>query len=263
VEFGWRPFAQDLIKAYKTSVNLTTRLKQLVRDNGIPVKRRRVIDESIGFEVLCEGTFLGPTGHLGQISLGGNSLLDGFYVLGPYGVKDVGSPHFDGSIRYRYVKTTKVKTWFACTYKYYVPDIGSLQWTTKAVAALYGLRITPSTLWEVIPWSWLIDWWVNAGDVLSNLSSNAVDNEALINPGVMRTTEVLYEVEVDVSCSGYSDPFDPVYLPPYTAFTKWSRLETTKVRRVASPFGFGITTGSFTVKQWLILAALRISRGKL
>jgi len=35
-----------------------------------------------------------------------------------------------------------------------------------------------------------------------------------------------------------------------------------KRRRRATPFGFGVSVGSFTDRQWTILAALGMSRGR-
>jgi len=39
--------------------------------------------------------------------------------------------------------------------------------------AALGLNVSPSTAWNLIPWSWLIDWFANTGDLLS-LTQNAI-----------------------------------------------------------------------------------------
>lgn len=37
-----------------------------------------------------------------------------------------------------------------------------------AMRAIFGLTIDPSTAWETIPWSWLVDWFSTAGDYLAS-----------------------------------------------------------------------------------------------
>lgn len=38
----------------------------------------------------------------------------------------------------------------------------------RANRAVFGLELSTATLWEAMPWSWLIDWFSNVGDILQN-----------------------------------------------------------------------------------------------
>lgn len=38
----------------------------------------------------------------------------------------------------------------------------------RANRAVFGLELSLSTLWEAMPWSWLIDWFSNVGDIVQN-----------------------------------------------------------------------------------------------
>lgn len=49
-------------------------------------------------------------------------------------------------------------------------------WTDQSRLALFGLYPTPGLLWHILPWSWLIDWFVGIGPVLDRISETAVDN---------------------------------------------------------------------------------------
>lgn len=66
--------------------------------------------------------------------------------------------------------TRVVKRW--CTL-YYKPDTGTLMNTDRssllaARRAAYGLNIDGSTMWQIMPWSWLVDWFGNYGDYIDS-----------------------------------------------------------------------------------------------
>jgi hypothetical protein len=256
VEFGWKPFLNDLVGMYKLQQTIKSRLERLVRDNGLSIRKRSKKRVTTDLVTLCQGILSTPWGSLGDPSTGGNTLLDGYNLCGPFGVGN----YFGtvGQADYRYDIRTITTDWEIGTFKYYVPDIGSDQWTARAIGALFGAKPTPSSLWQIMPWSWLIDWFSNVGDILSNLSSNAVDNETLTNCFAMKTVNKSHIVTVSNSWdgqtgSGYNYPAgsgNPVY----------SRLELTKMRQQASPFGFGLSWPDFTPRQLAILAALAVSR---
>jgi len=116
-------------------------------------------------------------------------------------------------------------------------------------------------LYSVLPWSWLVDWFANVGDILDNMSSNAVDNETLTNAYSMRTVEDLETVDIRVSWDDYDQPSSgfpelAVFIPGGSDTYSASFRKTNKLRYQASPFGFGLKFGDFTRRQLAILAAL-------
>lgn len=268
VEFGWKPFIKDLRKAFVLQQTLEKRLKQLVRDNGLSIRRRSkklTVTESVHVEV--SGSLLCPFGHLGDPVIGGDpDLLDGYYICGPFG--HLADPSWPGSCDYTVRTIQDTTTWNCGTFRYYVPDIGSSRWTANAIAVLYGYRSTPATVYEVMPWSWLIDWFANVGDILSNMSTNAVENETLTNSYSMKEISLRRIVEVRThwddavmnppGSSNYPDFFMSV--PAGSESLTYESVKTNKLRQQASPFGFGLKTGDFTPRQLAILAALAVSR---
>jgi hypothetical protein len=121
-------------------------------------------------------------------------------------------------------------------------------WRWNAAVHLFGLKPSPSVLWEIIPWSWLIDWCSNVGDVIDNLSARALDNLAAKYAYVMGTKK--QEVTLISVADFYNGPQTET----------WSGTFTRKLRQEASPFGFDLSSDMFSARQWSILAALGISR---
>jgi hypothetical protein len=268
IEFGWKPFVKDLIQVYRTQQTIKDRLEKLIRDNGLKVKRRSKRDTDSVSSVLGEGNLTQPFGRLDDFSIGGlpYTELEGLKVQGPYGT---GYPDeaVSGSCPFRVETGTDTVTWFVGTFRYYVPDIGSDRWTEKAKANLFGLTPTPSVLYELYPWSWLVDWFSNVGDIVSNLSANPVDNEFLTDAYVMQTIVERLRVTADPSWDASS-----FYAPNYGAnlsisagsdHLDYSLLKVNKLRRQASPFGFGLKSLDFSLRQLAILAALGISQGRM
>lgn len=60
------------------------------------------------------------------------------------------------------------------------PDTPEELWSL-ALKAAYGLNFDIASAWELMPWSWLIDWFTNIGDVL-----NAQRNIVPLRPKIVR-----------------------------------------------------------------------------
>lgn len=118
---------------------------------------------------------------------------------------------------------------------------------------LLGTRLTPEVLWNLAPWSWAADWITNTGDVLHNISMFAQDGLVLRYGYVMEETII----ERTWTLHGVGFKSSP---GPYN-FSSTLR-EIHKVRRKATPFGFGVSEEAFTPRQYSILAALGMSRGR-
>jgi hypothetical protein len=118
-------------------------------------------------------------------------------------------------------------------------------------------------LYEVYPWSWLLDWFTNVGDIVSNLSVNAVENEVLVNSFIMsrqrEVTEIALTTTWDDYTAGSGINYPKFVVRSGSDYIKWSHLKLSKMRHPASPFGFGISSATFTTKQWLILSALGLT----
>jgi hypothetical protein len=114
---------------------------------------------------------------------------------------------------------------------------------------LVGARISPEVLWELQPWSWLVDWYFNIGQILENIESFQTDG-LVARYAYLMCTDV---VTCDVATSRYS-------LRGYLGEVSRRTVVTRKQRIRASPYGFGTNPATWSPERWAILAALGLTK---
>lgn len=227
LQFGWKPFVSDLRKFYSTYKKLDKTLAFLKRNNGKWIRRHgTVVEESEPPEVLATYT------------------TDRVYpVLGT-----AMFPQYPTRGQSKFSRITSRKVWYSASYRYWVPNIESGQWRKDAARKLFGLELTPVIAWELLPWSWLGDWFTNAGDVIANYCGpSAVDNLVAKYAYLMGTVSTNLRLSSTVATN-----------PPVTV--EWDFELERKTRSEANPFGFGVTYDSLDARQWSILGALGLTR---
>lgn len=228
-EFALKPLFSDLRSLAQSARRAESLLSQYVRDSGRVVRRGYEFPVEVRSErsVWAEKTTPVPTL---------NTYAYGQY-MGP-GVQELSS---------------KTKRWFKGAFTYYVNEssLGGLKAELQKMQYLYGVLPTPDAIYNLIPWTWLIDWFVNLGDVVNNISLMASDGLVMRYGYIMEhlVQDVRYNVEGVTLANG---------TPIHNA--QEFRVER-KLRRKASPFGFGLTEDAFTTRQWAILTALGMTRG--
>jgi hypothetical protein len=115
-----------------------------------------------------------------------------------------------------------------------------------------------SFVWELTPWSWLIDWFSNVGSVLENISDLGL-NHTLLNYAYSTLRR-------EARCVMRADPWTKsvptgIGVISHTGSTTVSTLDQ-KIRRVASPFGFGVSLDLLNANQWAILVALGLAQAR-
>lgn len=157
------------------------------------------------------------------------------------------------------VNKVTTKSWFSGGFRYYFYDYGSgLEYFTeieREANTLLGTRLDPETLWNLSPWTWMTDWFLNGGDVMSNLSSILSDHVVMQYGYIMQTKKVERELSLPGVYGNQNSGWTKM-TGPY----KITQTRTRKARVKASPFGFGLNPSDFSEDQWAILAALGISR---
>jgi len=236
--FGWIPLLADIRKMYELQKSLDKRLAQIVRENGKGVHKRRVIRDS--------------TTTASSVT-SGNTPFNGGWSAAP-------TNWTAGRGSVTTVTTNVEKVWFVGKFRYYIPDIGTSEWRRRTVLSLYGAYVTPEVVWNLLPWSWLADWFGNVGDVMSNLSSNAVDGLTAEYAYVMRTVETRTQKFATASWSGLGSPTGSTYIPAGSASATSEEYSVSKVRTGGSPFGFGIQYDGLSAYQLGVAAAFGISR---
>jgi hypothetical protein len=230
-QFGWVPFLRDLAGLASVQSYVARRLAQLKRDNGQAVRREGNVwsDNDV---TVTESSVYHPT----------------YPYVHPFYHTQAGNTHG----RRILTKSTQQRTWFCAKFRYYIPDIDTDQGRMRATARLLGIVPSPDLLWEVLPWSWLIDWFANVGDVMSNLSENAAENLVAEYAYVMSEWKLTQTVNESINILS-SNGVTPISCESET-------VQHVKRRSSASPYGFGLNPASLSGKQGLILSALGISR---
>jgi len=256
--FGWRPFVNDLREMYHLMKTIDTRMAQIVRDNGKAIKRGTRFNKEISTQIIS-----GPGSSLmaqGLSSSGAEAAaLGGSYS---YAFADViGCPTtVFGSSSVSRTVTTSRQSWYSASYSYHIPDTNSWQWNARTKAALFGALPTPRLVWELMPWSWLVDWFWNIGESLDyHLNTSAL-------PSTVARYSYLMVTERTEDIATCQTNWPARRFPPITVIDGGSATVTTKIvtetklRMGATPFGMGSTYGSLSNGQLAILAALGMSR---
>lgn len=246
VVFGWKPFVNDLRKMYNLWKEVDKRMAQIVRENGRNIRRKAQVAYDAGTDK--EPQVYYPWAFAQMV--GGP----------PNWMNDCGSLY---DVETRWDR----RVWFSGSFRYFIPDTGSSQWDARARAALFGALPTPELLWNVLPWTWLIDWFSNVGDVVSNLSVNALDNL------VTNYSYIMMQYNWEKRCTvqtwhGYVP--EGTYLPLKSGWNAYAGSFTSREGYVTksrvgggNPFGLNVKLEDLSPYQLGILAALGLSRGSV
>lgn len=144
---------------------------------------------------------------------------------------------------------TKYKIWSSCSFAYYqVSELQRLLDDLDRMTGGLGVVPTAIDIWNLIPWSWLIDWFTNFNHVITNLSYLGRDG-LYLQRGYLMAHYQTREIHVR----------DHEYLG-VKFHSEGVLLQERKYRVKASPFGFGYTWKQFNDFQLSILGALGVSR---
>lgn len=121
------------------------------------------------------------------------------------------------------------------------------------LARLYGLRPTPSVIYNAIPWSWMVDWFSNLGDIISNLDAGVADRLSSDYMYIMMQKEWVREY--------YAwGRFKLRQGGTFTSDATSTSIAFTKTRHRGGPFGFSAKDGDLSSHQLAIMGALGLSR---
>lgn len=246
LQFGYVPFVSDLVKCLHKAGSLNTKLAQCKRDNGQWVRRSGVVGSTEENPTTVRTII--DTGLSGETPLINPR---NFFTGGT--MWNWGS-RYGKDIRAYYTYTEKYRTWFVGCFRYFVPSFDYPEEGIESVlnfTRMFGIRITPTLIWNLTPWSWLADWVGNIGDNIDNFSTSWDANMAAKYAYIMKTMSGEATIQATLRCGA---PIKEV------SGLSWSRGFVVKTRRHANQFGFTLDWPSFSQYQWSILAALGMSR---
>jgi hypothetical protein len=243
--FGWVPFLKDLEDLIRVFLNQQEYIARLSRDNNRWQKRQwTFLQESApdtiinyGYSAVSEprGAWLDSMRNLGPAYGGGNS----------YSTWQLRRRQFD-------------HVWAEGSFKYYRPEFdmtnsayhGQMA-TIYRYLTIYGIRVNPSTLYKATPWSWLVDWFTNLGELIERVTDWGSDS---------LVARYMFLMQHSVRTVNLAETH---YFWDGAETFEWNRIIETKQRdKAESPYGFNLKWESLSPFQLAILAALPISKRK-
>lgn len=241
-QFGWAPFLNDLLSFDKVYQNGAQYIAKLVDRNDRFVRRRVPLADWTDVSKVREGTFAGNPTDGYALPIFPVTFPGDFFVAPPtYLVED--------EVHHQVKAVGKFKFYNPAFNVSFVKDGSPLWATVMRYLTIYGLRPSPSNIYKAIPWTWLIDWFVDASRYIDAISDSLVDQVVCEYYYVTyhRTWKRSYYVAL---------PFNDG-----TVNLQFSLNVETKERKGAtSPYDFALGWNVLSPRQLAILAALKISR---
>lgn len=150
--FGWRPFINDVIELYRICKSIDERIRELVKRANSPQQRY--------YGRWVEGSAVNPS----VLATGEDSPLGGY------------SGDFNPKVKWEVYRAASQGIRFHATmrYRYPVPpELTQAGGRAKALLDMLGINGNWSMLWNAIPYSFILDWFVKVSRYLNRLR---VDN---------------------------------------------------------------------------------------
>lgn len=243
VEFGWKPFVNDILNAGKALFGATSEL----RANGERVHRK--YSQPLITQAESRSFSRNLTQGMGYAGL----LSSAARTAAGLPIQVVSTTN--GSATGTYMKTRSVKRWFEGEFSSFYPLGFDPADYFSRLNQMVKLRLDPKTLWELAPWSWLVDWNLRIGDSIA-ANQMAANDLLVMHYGYAMETSV-YTTEVSWRRTAISQYWTTP--PSGRMFVTTS----TKRRLRANPYGFRTGgMGSLTGGQQAILGALGLTKLK-
>lgn len=258
-QFGWKILLSDIEKMLQKYLELDLIIAQLKRDNLRQVRRSKTLSN-----VRYSTRSSVPVGHYEW---------PGWTSTAPFGAGPASDPSYPALNNYGTMEESSFdRIWVVGKGRYVLDhdirypkgpaDIASL-------LKLFTQEPTPVTVYNLIPWTWLIDWFSNLGDLVQQASGSGIGTF---------TADYCYLMRHQSKRTKYSYLNTPRFAPQYALNNvgnyvargvktlpvyqplDYILIEESKRRIAASPFGFGLTVGALSPQQLAILTALGLSR---
>jgi hypothetical protein len=244
IAFGWTPLIQEYFNIIKVGMNL----ERVIYYESF--RRKRQWEGPSRTDSNSRGRSLNPL--LGPYSSAYTHLEQGD-VLGPSS-----GPGMSYSSEYRLVESED----YHWSSKYTgLAKAGrranSFSDQVMDVTKRMGLVDDPQMLWDLTPYSWLVDWFTTMGDSLSNANVySPVRGKYNVDYAYLTTQRVHSEQETLIRPLSSSPYYRSLEIKRGTSVA----MSQTRWRDRATPFGFGTQMGSLTASQFGILVALGLAQ---
>lgn len=249
-QFGWNGFVGDLKAACEALLHAEDLINQFLEDSTKLHYRKRA-------EILSQGAYQ-TSGILSSNNYNFRRTSFNSPVIGAsVGVntmfgETVSRSHWRASISW----TEQLRTFAVFEFFVYDPNgaVNRIRRASQFARKLLGEPLlSASTIYELHPWTWLGDWFVDVGGLLAFQESVASDSTVARRCGTVYEYEINGHLHVDIRAT-----IDP-------NSTLKGQLETFSERkfqrrRPGNPYDLSVDWSHLTPKQWTILGALGLTR---
>lgn len=244
LEFGWKPLISDLQGLAESLLQASF---GLFRPLGASHRRReRPTIETFNRADYASGNMQALIGRLASL----NSYT-------PYQSTSVGFAATGATAMGSLTESTSVDQWVEGEFVY-IPKAGFDPGKfLDRFETLANVDLTPAVLWELAPWSWLVDWAAQLGSSLSAMEAGL--SNRILSTYFYGMEDVKSTVRSDLLVTGNQS--GRVHVGPREFHTQISRRRRRRVR--ANPFGYsGSSSTTLSGGQMAILGALGLTRSK-
>jgi hypothetical protein len=251
IVFGWAPLVSDVLKVCEAIVKIDDVITQYQRDAGPEktVRRTRKLDpvRNSTTSTVSNNVRLG-------FPYGPNGVYPGIDVF-RHQVTGALIPQANGFAGHSGRLTLEENTYeqysFVARWQYYLgsdsPIFGKMRTYAQLARKTLGIRLDLELLWELTPWTWMLDWFANIGDILAINAAIASDSQVLQYAYLTRHYQVTHKYTHTGVTFGDGNATGPI-----TSLVSFKRHQ--RVR--ATPYGFSVNLNGLTPQQIAILASL-------
>lgn len=261
--FGLQPTLSDLQTLAETVIKAGPILSDYVAQEKVRMRRRAT--HTFG-SYANSGVFTGGASYDSITPVSFGPIQAQISYLTP-GLPDSFSDVLSAQVAWSVTASQKLVT--SATYEYYIPSPegvhGRLREYSQLAERLIGGGLNASTIYDLTPYSWLLDWFTDVGGLIS-YQQNVVDNQLV---AIRKSFSVIETIHASAVLS--SVRYNPGNLvgawtlkSPLTVSTggpatiRWKKLQ----RRAGNPFSITPAWTGLSRQQWAILAAMGLSRGE-
>lgn len=200
---AWLPFVSDIEKLMSGIQSFERDVRQFVNREGKRQQRYwgRSVPSQFSASVLAVGQYVPP-----ELRYMNNLYTNWSWVIEERLSAD---PRFNATMRYRYLLNDRLRS-----------EAGTLNGFLDRL----GVNGNPAILWNAIPFTFVVDWFVNVGGYLNKLRVNNIQPVTEISDfcsSVKATREIVCRMAGNVEHSSASAP-DPHQVPPQVVLSATS-----------------------------------------
>lgn len=144
---------------------------------------------------------------------------------------------------------------FVAKFKYWLPPgPRDFPWTARLRRRMLGSRVTPSVAWNLMPWTFLVDYFSTLGKAVENLGPGVEEQLYTEYCYITYREDIVYTDTRTVSTQSNIGG-NPIQNEAKCTYIEASRL---RMRISADPFAFRFIGGGPSLKQSAIIAALAL-----